>query len=656
LVILFTLIAFLLPGAASGTWTIETVDQNGDFRFTSLALDNFGNPHISYQNYNREGLHYAKKDTDTWNIEPVDTSDRTGYWTALDLDEQNYPHVVYYSFQTSNLEYAWKNGSGWQFDNPPTQGLATWTTEPLKIGSDGYPRIVMVDRLTGELHYFWKNVSGWQSEIIPDTRYSSYPDLALDTNDQPHISYHREGAGSGDTRYATKDSMGWYIEVVDASIITWGSETAIRLDSSGFPRISYWDRSNLDLRYAWRDSSRWHIEVADSEGDVGDQCSLFLDSAGYPHISYYDTSDTALKYAWKNETGWHNETVEDGGVGMGWHSSLVLDSSDRPYISYGDYSNWSLKYAWDENPSVPLKYIITAEAHPGGSISPSGIIEVFWGESRTFNIEPDTGYHIDNVTVDGESVGTVPEYIFDAIDRDHTIEASFAIDTFTIVSSAGPGGTITPLGEVRVDYGSNQTFVITPDAWYQVSDIVIDGALSQAILQTTTFAMTGNQNVTFENVVADHTIHAEFAKIFETILEVQSDPPSASVFVDRQLKGITPLTLTDIPPGRHMVKFTLEGYQDWSERITVARNVVTTVTATLTPVPIGSISIDSQPQGALIILDANPTEKTTPAVLDSISVGRHKIELEKPGYRTWEKAVTVRANKIVNIQAHLKKG
>jgi hypothetical protein len=161
------LLIFTCHGSASATWTIETVDGNkGDFRFTSLALDDAGNPHISYQNCNDEGLRYATENGTGWTIEEVDRNNRTGFWTGLELDQSDNPHIVCYSLQTSDLEYIWKNESGWQSDNPPTNGHAAWNSAPFRLGSDSYPRIIMVDRFTTDLWYFWKNETGYTLCII----------------------------------------------------------------------------------------------------------------------------------------------------------------------------------------------------------------------------------------------------------------------------------------------------------------------------------------------------------------------------------------------------------------------------------------------------------------------------------------------------------
>ena len=46
-------------------------------------------------------------------------------------------------------------------------------------------------------------------------------------------------------------------------------------------------------------------------------------------------------------------------------------------------------------------------------------------------------YHVDSLLVDGGSVGAVTSYTFTNVTADHTIHATFAIDTYTIMASAG---------------------------------------------------------------------------------------------------------------------------------------------------------------------------------------------------------------------------
>ena len=91
-------------------------------------------------------------------------------------------------------------------------------------------------------------------------------------------------------------------------------------------------------------------------------------------------------------------------------------------------------------------------------------------------------------------------YTFDNIATDHTISASFAIDTHTITTSAGANGSISPQGVVSVDNGSSQLFMITPAANYHVNDVIVDEISVGAVTR-----------YTFDNITTDHTISASFA-------------------------------------------------------------------------------------------------------------------------------------------------
>lgn len=170
-------------------------------------------------------------------------------------------------------------------------------------------------------------------------------------------------------------------------------------------------------------------------------------------------------------------------------------------------------------------YTITASAGANGSITPSGTISVLQGASQGFTITPDLHYHVANVLVDGVSVGAVTNYTFTNVSAYHTIVVNFAIDTNPITASAGPNGTINPSGDVAVDYGSNQSFSITPANHYHVADVLVDSVSVGAVTLHT-----------FTNVTAPHTIAATFAIDTYTITASAGAngaiSPSGSVVVD----------------------------------------------------------------------------------------------------------------------------
>jgi len=80
-------------------------------------------------------------------------------------------------------------------------------------------------------------------------------------------------------------------------------------------------------------------------------------------------------------------------------------------------------------PIIPETYIITASAGPHGSISPSGNVTVNQGSDQSFTITSNTGYQMDDVLVDGSSVGAVSSYTFTNVTEDHTISAIFSLST-----------------------------------------------------------------------------------------------------------------------------------------------------------------------------------------------------------------------------------
>ena len=80
-------------------------------------------------------------------------------------------------------------------------------------------------------------------------------------------------------------------------------------------------------------------------------------------------------------------------------------------------------------------YTITASAGTGGSISPSGAVVVACGGSQLFTIAPDACNTIQDVLVDGVSVGAVASYTFTTVTANHTIAASFLL-TLAATSNA----------------------------------------------------------------------------------------------------------------------------------------------------------------------------------------------------------------------------
>lgn len=151
--------------------------------------------------------------------------------------------------------------------------------------------------------------------------------------------------------------------------------------------------------------------------------------------------------------------------------------------------------------NIPFQ-TITATAGPDGAISPFGALKVPVGANKVFMMTPNSGFVIKDVQVDGGSVGPVESYTFTNVTTDHTITAMFSLFA-EITVTAGPNGTVSPAGVVKVAIGNNQTFTITPDAHYVVKDVLVDNVSVGPV-----------ESYTFTNVTVPHLISASFEKAF----------------------------------------------------------------------------------------------------------------------------------------------
>ena len=112
-------------------------------------------------------------------------------------------------------------------------------------------------------------------------------------------------------------------------------------------------------------------------------------------------------------------------------------------------------------------HTITASAESGGSMSPVGSVSVPHNGSQAFTIAPDACYSVQDVLVDGVSVGAITSYVFNNVTSDRTITANFTtLAAYTITANAGPNGSIGPSGAVSVSSCARSTNSSSADTAY----------------------------------------------------------------------------------------------------------------------------------------------------------------------------------------------
>lgn len=107
-------------------------------------------------------------------------------------------------------------------------------------------------------------------------------------------------------------------------------------------------------------------------------------------------------------------------------TNWVVDGSNagstNPYIFTNVTTDYTITAVYTQD-----TYNITASAGANGSISPSGVTNVGCGDDQTYTITADGGYAVDDVLVDGVSVGSVTSHTFTNVTATHTISVTFVV-------------------------------------------------------------------------------------------------------------------------------------------------------------------------------------------------------------------------------------
>lgn len=126
------------------------------------------------------------------------------------------------------------------------------------------------------------------------------------------------------------------------------------------------------------------------------------------------------------------------------------------------------------------------------------------------------------------------------------------------------------------------------------------------------------------------------------VLNLTTTPPGATALVADEPRGITPVSIPGLPIGRVSIEVRLAGYHPWSREVYLEPGANDyPVELQAETVTTASLTVDSDPAGATIFLDDNPTGRTTPASLDGLAAGAHRVRLTKSGHEPYHTRVTV---------------
>jgi hypothetical protein len=291
-------------------WSTGDVDGPPNTGFlgnygTSIAVDSSGNAHISY-NWDRGShgdLKYAKWTGSSWYITLAEqgATGTIGRYSAIALDSSGNPHISYYNSTSGYLRLKY---ASWN----PLHTPYPFDTTPLELGSGPYSSIAVdssdnihvsyyyrISSSSGYLKYAkWSSPSGpWTYTPVDQTsgNLGKYCSIALDSNGNPHISY--RDVTYIKLKYAMWTGSAWSIEDVDPTADV-GTLGAIALDSCNNPYISYYDYTNNLIKCAIGTFHSKPTATASSNSPVFEGATIQLN--GGP--------DSMIYYNWYGPDGW----------------------------------------------------------------------------------------------------------------------------------------------------------------------------------------------------------------------------------------------------------------------------------------------------------------------------------------------------------------
>ena len=183
----------------------------------------------------------------------------------------------------------------------------------------------------------------------------------------------------------------------------------------------------------------------------------------------------------------------------------------------------------------------------------------------------------------------------------------------------------------------------------------IDGNFRKAISTTGWAPDTYKMEVVSDDITqsVDVTVtYMSSVKFDTTCLDTGLACP-AYVYVDGILKGISPVTIDNLPTGNHGYKVSKEGYNDATGTVNVQQGVIAELSISLTLVAKGSIFFNSVPVGAEIYLDGTVQGDKTPSTIIDVPTGTHNYIIKLGGFKDYEGAVLVEANITTTVDATL---
>ncbi|MCS7248702.1 MAG: hypothetical protein NZ840_10745 [Anaerolineales bacterium] len=344
----------------------------GSGKYTSIAIDSRGQPHISYakfyprsdRTYHKLKYAYYDRTASAWKIflvreaGPGVASLDEGLFTSIAIDSRDRPHIAFLDDTHDKVRYAFSLREGhWTFSypldpsnyEPNVGGWNSLVTRPAKPQDKVY--IAFYDKSRGALSVVEgtyneeKKNYDWKKQVVDRAGdVGLFASMADKDGKDFGISYFDESWD--DLRFALGSGDKWSTGIVTGTNSRAGRYTSLVFDFNQKPHITYFDFSEGMLYEAYQITTTWKFRPIDLSDTLG-SAAISLDGARNPRVLYYNGLLGALEVA-SRSTGWRADTVIASRLSTDQRVAFVVDRNGRSHLAYYDPVNRDLVYGLKE--------------------------------------------------------------------------------------------------------------------------------------------------------------------------------------------------------------------------------------------------------------------------------------------------------------------
>jgi len=135
-------------------------------------------------------------------------------------------------------------------------------------------------------------------------------------------------------------------------------------------------------------------------------------------------------------------------------------------------------------------------------------------------------------------------------------------------------------------------------------------------------------------------------------IELTSQPAGATVFIDDEYRGVTPLGGIELLAGEHVLRVQKAGYTVHREALTMEGRREKPIHIVLKLAERGTLVVASKPDGAAVHLNGE-YRGNTPLRIDDLEPETYSLRVLKKNFADWQRDVAITPNETVSIEAAL---